>query len=362
MNPLRSAIYRYSIPLLRPLPVRGGHISNRDGLILELSTPDGTHRSYGEIAPLPGLHDETLPEALEQLRNRIEEAMVDIATQSSIHKIPEFPGHLMPSVRTGLEMAACNLQASIRGTFPLPEATPSLVPLNALVYGNPGNIEKQALEHYSMGYRSFKFKVTNRDADTVAEQIRLLDAELEKEVEFRLDSNQSFDLDSASRFLETLPKQRISYIEEPLGNPRDIQELHARTGIRIALDETLWQSPDIRHHLPESCLGAYVLKPSRIGGILATIRLIQEAEQRNIPPIISSAFESGISLGFYALLCTTLRSATHAAGLDTFRQLGTDIISAALETEHGCIPAARAWEKSTRPNMQKLKKIDQWTL
>lgn len=362
MNHLRSAIYRYSIPLLRPLPVRGGSISNREGLILELFTLDGRHRGYGEIAPLPGLHNETLPEAFEQMRNRREEALEEIAAQLSTGSLPEFHGPLMPSVRTGLEMAACNLRASMTGTFPLPGATPAQVPLNALVYGNPLDLEKQVLEHYSMGYRSFKFKVTASSAGLVAEQLRLLDAELDRDAEFRLDSNQSFDLDSASRFLDAVPKHRISYIEEPLGNPLEIEELSGRTGIRIALDETLWQSPAMRLQLPDTCLGAFVLKPSRIGGISAAIRLAREAEQRNIPAIISSAFESGISLGFYALLCTTLHSCFHAAGLDTFRQLGADIISSPLEAEHGSIPAVRAWRKSTRPTMEKLKNIEQWTL
>ncbi|HED31994.1 MAG TPA: o-succinylbenzoate synthase, partial [Prosthecochloris aestuarii] len=67
MKPAYAAIYRYSLPFSRPVPVGGSCLARRDGCILRLQTADRLHCGYGEIAPLQGLHEETLQEAAGQL-------------------------------------------------------------------------------------------------------------------------------------------------------------------------------------------------------------------------------------------------------------------------------------------------------
>ncbi|MHC4221508.1 MAG: hypothetical protein ACYST9_03725, partial [Planctomycetota bacterium] len=89
-------IKRYDLPLAKPLTIKGKTIHQRSGVIIFLTDADG-FVGCGETAPLPGLHKETLSDAISQLK--------------SLKKI--IPGQLkdlFSSVRLGIEMAIFNLQ------------------------------------------------------------------------------------------------------------------------------------------------------------------------------------------------------------------------------------------------------------
>ncbi len=60
-------IYHYSVPFQEPITVKGHKLSQRKGLVLALQSENGEHRAYGEIAPLPGLHKESLEAAERQI-------------------------------------------------------------------------------------------------------------------------------------------------------------------------------------------------------------------------------------------------------------------------------------------------------
>ena len=56
----RWRLYRYRLPLVRSLTT-GAEDGVRQGLVLALTDPEG-FTGYGEAAPLPGLHTQTLSE------------------------------------------------------------------------------------------------------------------------------------------------------------------------------------------------------------------------------------------------------------------------------------------------------------
>ena len=365
MKPAHAAIYRYSSPFVRPVPVRQTSLDTRDGLVLALRSPDGQHTGLGEIAPLPGLHNESLDEAFLELAATLRKKLPETGNLTLLNVSDTLEERLYPSVRTGIEMALLNLQASITGQFPKLPCGPkpaTTLPLNALLFGDNETILQQAEHFYQQGYRTLKLKVNALNRADATGQIRTLDRIFGSSITLRLDSNQSFDLEAAIRFLDALPKKRIAYIEEPLSDPQKIAELFRRSGVPIALDESLWQTPDLRHALPDECLGAYILKPSRIGGIAATMKMAIEAEAKGIPAVISSGFESGISLGFYARMASLLGPNPTACGIDTFRQFTKDILITPLCTQSGSLCVESIWRRSTAPDMSRLTCIEQWTL
>src|SRR5215213_270707 len=67
-------LYRFSLPLSRPLTLGEATLRRREGLLLRLSGDDGSE-GWGETAPLPGFSKESLDEAASQLR-RLAGAMV----------------------------------------------------------------------------------------------------------------------------------------------------------------------------------------------------------------------------------------------------------------------------------------------
>ena len=365
MKPCSASIYRYSIPFVRPVPVRGSRLGTRDGLVIGLRTPDGLHSGFGEIAPLPGLHPETLTDAFEQCRSLIPEFDLSFGDLSFHDAGRYLPESLFPSVRAGFEMALLNLQSVAGETFPTfpgaPEPAKKL-PLNALLFGTTKSVLAMANDYFRQGYKTFKLKVQAADPDLAVEQVLSLRSAFGDNISLRLDSNRSFPLEDACAFFKRLPANSIEYIEEPVADPRLIPEFFSRIGIRSALDESLWLNPGIWHDIPHDCLGGIVLKPSRLGSFSNTLRLALEAEAENIPAVISAAYETGISLGFYTRLASVISEKPAACGLDTFRQLSRDILSVPIHVENGCIFPGNTYRESLKPDLSMLKQVEAWTL
>ncbi|MGB8248477.1 MAG: o-succinylbenzoate synthase, partial [Chlorobium sp.] len=60
MSPIHADISRYGIPFTVPIMVRGLVVECREGLLIGLGSPVGGATAFGEVAPLAGLHDESL--------------------------------------------------------------------------------------------------------------------------------------------------------------------------------------------------------------------------------------------------------------------------------------------------------------
>ena len=365
MKPQNASIYRYSIPFVRPVPVLGKSLDTRDGFVLALESADGQHTGFGEIAPLPGLHKESLDEAFEACESLLLSADLSYGGLSFEDAGQHLPDSVLPSVRSGFEMALLNLQSAVSGIFPsLPGAPKAArkLPLNALLFGDAPSVISMAKDYFLKGYRTFKLKVQASDPGLSVEQVLALRSAFGGEISLRLDSNRSFDLEKACRFFNRIPADSIEYIEEPLADPFLIPEFFSRTGIRSALDESLWMSPGIWNGIESNCLSGVVLKPARLGSFATTLRLAREAGDAGIAAVISAAFESGIALGFYAQLASLVSEKPVPCGLDTFRQFNRDILYKPLHAESGHLDTATAYRNSLNPDLSRLKLIEEWTL
>lgn len=355
MNPTHAHLYRYSIPFSEPVFVRGRRLLLREGIVVELRSEDGALNAFGEIAPLPGLHRENLDSARNQL--------IKLLASHNGNRCRLDVQGMLPSVQTGLEMAMINFRAAAAGVRPFAdEPAASHLPLNTLLFGDTETVLARAWEQFTMGYRTFKLKVTAARAADAAASIRELRREFGDAIELRLDANQSMQMEEAVAFCAMLPEGSISYIEEPITEPARIGEFHHRTSIRAALDESLWQHPELFGQLPDDSLAALVIKPNCIGGIDRIRSLARSAQERGLQAVFSSAFESGISLGFYALLASLGPGQPPACGLDTFRYLSHDLLSTPFGTENASLEVESLYRQSRKPDSGTMKKISVWTL
>ena len=346
-----------------PVNVRGVLLARREGLLLRLSYEGLT--AFGEIAPLPGLHAESLDEALQALTEFIPElSRFDRNTSDERRRLLD-EATLPPSVATGIEMALVNLEAAECGGFPVfPGAFPpaSKIPVNALLAGDPKSVLDRAAKRYAEGFRAFKLKVRKGQLDEAIACISALHHKFGGKAELRLDANQSLDFDEAVGFGKALPSDSISYIEEPLTDAALIPEFHAATGLPSALDESLWQRPELLGEIGSAPLGALVIKPNCIGGIRKSLDLAAKAGQMGLQAVFSSAFESSVSLGMYALMAAVSSPAPAASGLDTASFLASDLTETPFAAPEGFADPAAAWRDSlcVRPEMIQI--VESWTL
>ena len=163
-----------------------------------------------------------------------------------------------------------------------------------------------------------KLKVGRDDLPMEIELVKAVRERLPSDVQLRLDANQAWTLDEATTFVDSLRGMDVEYIEEPLQNPQQLEQLFSQTGVRYALDETLSQHDEI-DSWPNAA--ALICKPTILGGRAAVERLSATGK----PITFTAAFESGVGIARIVQLAAEF-SPNLAAGLDTIDWLEDDLL------------------------------------
>ncbi len=328
---LATATYApYRLPLRTPLQIGAATLTERAGLVVALRDSQG-HVGFGEAAPLPGLHGETLAQVevgLEQFCAKAPGARFDeleaLSTAAS-----EWEGEPMGSFVFALEMAWLGLEAVRRCTVParvLASHVHSHVPVNHWLASADAPLPPLPSRAV------LKVKVGRQAVSAEAQALTALVRRLPADARLRLDANRSLSLEQATELLGALPEERVEYIEEPLRDPSLLGELHHNTGHRIALDETLLE-PERHALLTSAGVVAWVLKPSRLGGVLATLAWIRTAQRALRRAVLSSTFESSLGLELLAQLAALANETPVAAGLGTAGVFAEDLLEPPLSGE-----------------------------
>ncbi len=310
-------LYKYELPLSRPLAIKGHAINCRRGVIVSITDKNG-FVGFGDAAPLPGLHDESLENVIAEL--------------VKIKGAKEFTKMSLPSVRFAVEGAMLDLAIQNEKTFNGIERC--RLPVNALVSGGREDIITEFLSRCDAGYSTIKVKVGAKDIREDIELVRNL-KQLGRDVTLRLDANRAWKLDEALEFCTQVGPDKIEYIEEPVTTAKDRAEFIKASPIPLAIDETLCENDISQINL--NGVKAFVLKPSVLDGFEATTELINIAKNNNILPVLSSAFESSIGVRSIALFAAKMGLLDIAAGLDTLKWLGEDVLKEKIRIENGSI-------------------------
>ncbi len=259
-----SLIRLYSYALKTCAPQR----SLRQGLILQWN------EGWGEIAPLPGVSQESLEEALEEV----------LALLPNL----ETASPRLPSVRFGLACAS----------YPFVK-TPLKVPLCLL--NEPRS-----------GFSTLKLKLGHLSVKDAIERVK----QYKEKFRLRLDCNRAWTLEEALFFARHFSPSDFEYLEEPIARYEDLVLFSKITQFPIALDES-----SLREEIPT--LAALVIKPT-VKGLPLPIS--------KVPIVLSSSYET--SLGLLQIARQSLPTAP-PIGLDTFRFFEEDILNPPLRAEKG---------------------------
>ena len=276
-----TAVARYRSRLRMPMRYAGASFAEREGLYVLAEGPAG--EGIGEVAPLPGVHRETVDGCLAWLASPV--------------------GSPPPSLAFGLDVA----RALADGDPVLARPLRDRVGVNQLL----GDGQAPAADA-----RTVKVKVGRGDLAAEARRLGELSAS-RPDLRLRIDANRSLSLDDARRLVEGLDPARVEYVEEPLREPLELPAFHFATGLAVALDESLHE-PALRSAL-ETAPGvvAHVMKPSLVGGLLAVRERAERTARQGLRTVVTSSFESSYSLGVLARLVTWLPAAQGDHGLGT---------------------------------------------
>ena len=300
--------YRYTLPFVRPVATRHGPLATRTGLLIR----DGA--TWGEAAPWPGLSRETLNDAEAELKTWRDNQTI----------VPQ------------LSSAAFAIESVGRVSDP---AYPTNIPINALLSDEPLDAALPAL--ISAGFRTLKLKVGRQAIRADAELVNEVHRQLGPDIKLRLDANRAWTLTEALDFAQRIAGVPLEYIEEPLQNPTELPAFHDRSGLPVALDESLLEQP-LEKFRGWRGIRAVVIKPTILGGLCAAERLAAQATELGWLPVFSAVYESGVGIRELAHLAARCGAPGVAMGFDTYRYLADDVLQPRLMIRDGVLDLAEA--------------------
>ncbi|KAK9837268.1 hypothetical protein WJX81_002656 [Elliptochloris bilobata] len=295
--PLRvklASLQRYALPLAAPMtmcpnptsdPAEAPLTTWRAGLLLRVyvAEPGGREAcGIGEIAPLPGLHAESLAEA---------EAAAAVAVNG---------------------LVACEGASACAA---------------------------EAARLVSAGFMTLKIKVARlSDPLEDAAAVAAVRAAVGPSIRLRADANRRWSLQEAIAFGRAAAASDLEYVEEPVRDPTDLPAFYAATGVATALDETLdaLLAGAASGPAQGAGLAAVVVKPAVVGGFEVAAAVARWAARAGVRVVVSSAFESSVALAQYAHLAAALEG---VAWVDPHggdpRMGGENAVSAWVDREGG---------------------------
>ncbi|KAK1268062.1 hypothetical protein QJS04_geneDACA006670 [Acorus gramineus] len=296
---------------------------HREGFVLSLFLDDGSV-GFGEVTPIE-IHKEDLLDVEEQLR---------------------FLLHMVH----GAEISY--LLSLLRGSFSSWIWRTLGIPICALLDsdGTPKQIAHIIAQLSNAGFKTIKLKVARRtNPDEDAAVIQEIRKEVGYGINLRADANRIWTYEEAIQFGSHLKCCDLQYIEEPVRREDDIIRFCEETGLPAALDETIdnieGDPLDKLQHFVHPKIVALVIKPSMVGGFENAMKIAKWAHRHDKMAVISSAFESSLSLSAYVQFASYIEShnkvicrmmnkelpMTVAHGLGTYRWLREDLSTRPLK-------------------------------
>jgi len=330
-------LYRYKLPFVQPVKMLGKTLAFREGMVLQIQDNQQTF-GEGEIAPLEGVHQESLEQT--------EKTLLRVLEGKEEHNV-EFP-----SIRFGLEMAWNIYLSKIQHQNPTSKIN-SFLPINALMTSDVENIEAFVQQQRKLGYKAIKMKIGVKPIQEEINRVLNLTHHLDDQLTLRLDANRAWTMDEALTFAQAIDHVSIEYCEEPLKKINQLKSFSEKTAMPIALDETVYEteSPEF---LPSAKIKALVLKPSRLGGWKSCKKWVNWALENKLQVTFSSCLESGLGLNWVAFMNASMLAKPTPAGLDTFKMFQTDLINPAFQVTNGIHSLPNEWPQFLYHNVENI--------
>ncbi len=198
-------------------------------------------------------------------------------------------------------------------------------------------------EYLGRGFRCLKVKI-GLDLEQDLERLHHLRELAGHDIKIRVDANQGYSADQATRFHHAAAKLELELVEQPLPPQAisEMRELPRELRRTVAADESLLSEEDA-HELvqrPAAC-GIFNIKLMKCGGVSSALAIAQIAEAAGIELMWGCNDESRISIAaalHAAYACPT----THYLDLDGSFDLARDPASGGFTIDQGRLRVVEA--------------------
>lgn len=333
------------IPMRKPFGIAGGAQELARNVLVRLTVETASEEQVGlgEGAPFPAFNGETQEQVLascaaidlhhvdlddtptirERLRGAspsarcaIETAVVD--ARARLAKLPLHAYLAGAGGRTGGQAGSqtegraesrTGGRAESRAESRTPE--PQLLTDITITTGSVDDARREA--HDFGAFSTLKIKVGAGDvALDVARVMAVRDAR--PDARLLIDANAGYSLADALRFASETRNAGIALFEQPVRAWEDLVEFRARTGLRVAIDESVTGADDVTRAKALGAADAVNIKIMK-SGIFEALAIAERAEREGLVRMIGGMVESRLAMG---------TSACIAAGLGGFSFIDLD--------------------------------------
>lgn len=322
---------RVRVPFRRPFVTGTGRWTQREAWIVRLRGSDAT--GYGEVTIDPAGD----PGAMAKLERGVQDVLATFDPGAVIAQLPEGPS---APIRAALDAALIGC-----GATTLRRAGMTSIAVNATIDGDAiDDVVARARAAVSAGFETLKLKGGGeRSLGLLADRVRAVRDAVGEAVHLRLDVNGSWDLATARVAVAALEPFDLEYVEQPIAAAPDRAELADLAALRqgtivpIALDESVTDESTALLIMESGAADVLVVKPSRVGGIRAAVRIGDAAIERGLGAVVSNLLETGIGLTAGIAAAGRLGQAgpNVAHGLATADVLVSDLLVEPIRAEAG---------------------------
>ena len=327
--------WRLSLPLVRPYHLSLGAIEAFDTIVVEVS--DGERKGYGEATYVDGYTDETAEAAWDrtkELCTLVSGVSTAIARGRLAPLLADAP-FTVSAFGTALDMLEGNERLSV--------ATETRVALLALLQGETEDEIARDIDHaIARGYHTLKIKV-GFNADEDLARMRTIQRVNAGRCKLRLDANQGYSREDATRFATTLDPDSIELFEQPCAKEDwDSAAAVARVAtVPMMLDESIYDVADIERAAQLNAARFIKLKLVKAGSVDTLVRDLTRIRELGMEPVLGNGVASEISNWMEA--CAARGVVTNALESNGFLKPRRSIVSRPLRFENGAIVLEPGW-------------------
>ena len=350
---MHAEVHPFRLALRAPLVTGAVSVRFRAGFLVSLGA-DGLV-GWGEASPLPGWSRASVLDTEAALRRTLDglKASGEAALDDLLDGLTD-----APHARAGVSGAWADLRARRAGrslaehlvadpTFasaspmtaapvpaaPVPAAPvpASSVAVNALVAApEPSEVEEAARDAVNAGFSAVKLKVGAADPMVDVERVRVARAGLGPVAELRLDANGAWDPSTAIDVLDRVQACDIAYCEEPVTGIEAIAAVGGRSGVPVAVDESIRDEAGAVRAL-ELGVGTLIVKPQALGGPDVALAVAARAREAGASAVVTSFLDSAVGVAHAIHVAAAVDAAAPhslAHGLATASFLADDVAEA----------------------------------
>ena len=343
------------MPFRRPLLDATGEFTHRRAWLLRLVDED-ENEGLGEAALNPVAADVTAGSLANLIRNMVPALAAGLAPPWSELAAEGEPGR---AAMAGVDGAFGALRAA-RADPAAPSGRGAAVPVSAIIgFAGPDAGADAAVQAVELGFETLKLRAGfERTTDQLVDRLRAIRAAIGPEPRLRIDAAGAWDLETAAERIEAVWPFRIEFVEQPLAawDLTGHAALRERVRVPIALDESIDSEGSARVALAEGAADVIVVKPARVGGSAATVRIAVAAAAAGASAVLGTYFETGVGIASVLRIAAARRATgvideagfEPAHGLATAGILVHDLLAVPLPLEKGqmAVPAAVRLDES----------------